>query len=56
MPYVKKDRCQDREKRKRKQQAQVASQSNNVDTSSSERELDDHNLIDIFNGVTISYC
>ena len=49
-------RCQDREKRKRKQQTQVASQSNNVDTSSSERELHDHNLIDIFNGVTISSC
>ena len=43
-------RCREREKRKRKQQAQVASQSNNIDRRSSDRELDDHNLLDIFNG------
>ena len=41
--------CRDREKRKRKQKIQVASQSNNVDTSSSGRELEDDNLFDIFN-------
>ena len=40
-------RGRNREKRKRKQQTQVASQSNNVDRSSSDRELDDHNLFDI---------
>ena len=45
MLYVKKDR----ENRKREQQTQVTSQSNNVDKSSSDRELDDHNLFDIFN-------
>ena len=45
MFYVKKDR----ENRKREQQTQVTSQSNNVDKSSSDRELDDHNLLDIFN-------
>ena len=45
-----KDRDAETEKkRKRKQQTQVASQSNNVDRSSSDRELDDHNLFDIFN-------
>ena len=32
-----------------KQQTQVASQSINVDRSSSDRELDDHNLFDIYN-------
>ena len=42
-------RDRDREKRKRKQQTQVASQSNNVDRSSGDRELDDHNLFDILN-------
>ena len=42
-------RGRNREKRKRKQQTQVASQSNNVDRSSSDRELDDHNLFDILN-------
>ena len=42
-------RDRDREKRKRKQQTQVASQSNNVDRSSSDRELDDRNLFDILN-------
>ena len=40
MLYVKKDR----ENRKREQQTQVTSQSNNVDKSSSDRELDDHYL------------
>ena len=42
-------RCREREKRKRKQQTQVAFQSNNIDRRSSHRELDDHNLLDIFN-------
>ena len=42
-------RGRNRKKRKRKQQTQVASQSNNVVRSSSDRELDDHNLFDILN-------
>ena len=53
MLLVKKDRdaerAREREKGKRKQQTHVAFPSNKVDRSSSDRELDDHNLFDIFN-------